>query len=323
MIARTFIFVLAVAGVALAQTSEVSDTVFMNDASGTRRVGRIVGVDATTFKLEVPLAVGNLPGAKATVAVPRAQVSRIEFAPNENRDRLLASPGVASMSALNVEWLRWQAFLGVAKSPAGAIANAYATALLAANDPKRAADALAVFNRVEKEAWSEKDQQVAKQGRLRAMVATGQAEQAVAEAEELAKISEDPTVLIEAKFILAEAAAASLRKLVEENPRWQEDPRVRPEHDRLYNDALDLYLHPYLFLGSEIDAASRGLWGAVRIYRFGGDDRDAIESARDLVQLYPTTHYATLAKEYLDELPPALKKEDAEKEAAAAAAANQ
>jgi hypothetical protein len=321
MIARMLVLGLVVAvSAAVAQTTEVSDTLFMSDAAGTRRVGRIVGIDATTFKIEIPLAVGNLPGAKATVAVPRAQVSRIEFAPNENRDRLIASPGAASVPVLQAEWLRWLAFLGVPKSPAGAVGNAYATALLATNDPKRAGDALALFNHIEKEAWSEADRQAAKQGRLRAMVATGHAGEAVAEAEQLAKVSEDPTVLIEAKFILAEAAAANLHKLVEENPRWQEDVRVRPEHDRLYNDALDLYLHPYLFLGSEVDAASRGLWGAVKMYRFGGDDRNAVESARDLVQLYPTTRYATLAKEYLDGLPPELKKQDAEKDAAAAAA---
>jgi hypothetical protein len=93
---------------------------------------------------------------------------------------------------------------------------------------------------------------------------------------------------------------------------------VKPEHDRLYNEALDLYLHPYLFLGSETEAASRGLWGAVQIYRFGGADTDAVESARDLALLYPGTRYAAMAKDYLDKLPPELKKQDAEKDAAGA-----
>jgi hypothetical protein len=305
---------LAVAASAFAQTTEVVDTLFMNDAAGTRRVGHIVGIDAKSFQLDVPLTVGPA-GASARVAVPRAQVSRIEFAPNEARDRLIANPTAASTSALNIQWLRWQAFLAVPKSPAGAIANAYAAALLATNDPKNAATALDVFSRVEREGWSEADHQTAKQGRLRAMIATGHAADAVNEAKSLAKESEDPTVLIEAKFILAEAALSSLNKLVDENPRWTEDVLVRPEHDRLYNEALDLYLHPYLFLGSETDAAARGLWGAVQVYRFGGDDAEAVESARDLTQLYAGTKYAKLATDYLARLPEELKKQDAEKDA--------
>ncbi len=235
MTARLTLTLLAVAASAFAQTTEVVDTLFMNDAAGTRRVGHVVGIDAKSFQLEVPLTVGPA-GASARVAVPRAQVSRIEFAPNEARDRLIANPTAASTSALNIQWLRWQAFLAVPKSPAGAIANAYATALLATNDPKNAATALDVFSRVEREGWSEADRQTAKQGRLRAMIATGHAADAVNEAKSLAKESEDPTVLIEAKFILAEAAFSSLKKLVEDNPRWTEDVLVRPEHDRLYNE---------------------------------------------------------------------------------------
>lgn len=313
MTARTTLMLLALTTSAFAQTGVV-DTLFMNDAAGTRRSGHVVGIDAATFKLEVPLSVGPA-GATARVAVPRAQVSRIEFAPNEARERLIASPTAASVIALNIEWLRWQAFLAVPKSPAGAIANAYATALLATNDPKNAATALGVFSRVERDGWGDADRQTAKQGRLRAMIATGHAADAVNEARELAKESDDPTVLIEAKFILAEAAFSSLKKLVEDNPRWTEDALVRPEHDRLYNESLDLYLHPYLFLGSETEAAARGLWGAVQVYRFGGDDADAVESARDLERLYAGTRYAKLAGDYLAKLPDDLKKQDSEKDA--------
>ncbi len=323
MNSRRLLLLLAVVltGPALAQTADVVDTLFMNDIAGSRRVGRVVGVDATTFKLEVPLAIGGPASAKATVGVPRAQVNRIEFAPSDNRDRLLAAPTAANLGALDVEWLRWQGFLAVPKSPTAAVGDAYATALLATNDPKHAAEALEIFSRIEQDAWDDADIQVAKRGRLRAMVATGHAAEAVAEAVELSQASEDPTVLIEAKYILAEAASARLRKLVDDNPRWQEDPRVTPEHDRLYNEALDLYLHPYLFLGSETEAASRGLWGAVQTYRFGGDDDSAIEAARDLATLYPATRYAALAKEYLAALPGSLKSHDAEKDAQAAAAA--
>ena len=49
----------------------------------------------------------------------------------------------------------------------------------------------------------------------------------------------------------------------------------------------------------------------------GCDDGNAIESARDLTMLYAGTRYAALARDYLETLPDALKKHDAEKEAKA------
>jgi hypothetical protein len=301
-------------GSAVAQVSEVSDTIFMSDAAGTRRVGRIVGIDENSLKVQMTLP----NGAVATVGVPRSQVSRVEFAPNAALTKLIASPAAANAGTLGTEWQKWKPFLAIPKSPAAAVGNAYASALLSTGDVKLAPQALEIFKSIEQSAWSEADEGIAKQGRLRALVATGHAADAVAEAEALAREAEDPTVLIEAKFILAEAAQQKLRKLVEDNPRWSEDPVVRPEHDRLTNEALDLYLHPYLFLGSETDAASRGLWGAVQIYQFTGDKLNAIESARDLTALYAGTRYAALAKEYLDKLPPEeLKNQDAEKDAGA------
>jgi len=309
MIARALLFASLVTASAAAQTSQIGDTLFMNDAAGTRRVGHLVGIDENSFKLEVSLGGGM---AKATVGIPRSRVAQVEFAPSDARDRLVASPNAANAAALGAEWRRWKPFLRVSKSPAGAVGNAYALALLDSNDP---AKALEIFKLVEAGAWSKGDESAAKQGRLRALVATGHASDAVAEAVELARDSDDPAVLVEAKFILAEAAQARLRKLVEDNPRWDEDPLVRPEYERLYNEALDLYLHPYLFLGSDTDAASRGLWGAVQVYRFGGDDRNAMESARDLTAFYAGSRYAKLAKDYLDSLPDALKKQDVEKDA--------
>ncbi len=103
------------------------------------------------------------------------------------------------------------------------------------------------------------------------MVASGMVQEAVVEAKEIERIAEDPVVLIEAKFILAKAAEKALRKLVDDNPRWEEDAFVLPEHNRLYEEALELYLYPTLFFGSEIDVAARGLWGSVEVSRFAGD----------------------------------------------------
>lgn len=296
-----------VVGAALACAQETQDAVFLKDATGTRQVGRVIGADRESVKLQ--LAVGA--AGAATVTVPKAQIDRIEFAPSEAREKLLGDPN-AGAAALGGEWRRWGAFLDVPKSPAPELANACAFALLRENKPE---EALALFQQVEAGAWSDEARKEARQGRLRAMVACGKAADAVSEAEALAKESNDPEVLIEATFILAEADFAQLQKLQEENPRWQEDVFIRPARQRLYEAALDRYLHPYLFFGSDAEAASRGLWGAVRVHRFNGDDANAIESARDIVMLYPDTPYAQLSQEYLNGLPEELKKQDREKEA--------
>jgi hypothetical protein len=283
---------------------------------------RVVAIEGANIRIQRPLppppgATANTAPVFATVTIARAEVDRIEFAPDEARDRKVREATVAQLPEIELLWKRHEAWLGLPKSPAGAIGLAYGDLLLRSGDPANAAKALALFRQIEARTWNDDNLMLAKQGRLRAMVATGNAKEAVSEAAELAKLSEDPAVLVEANYILAEAADKGLRKLVEENPRWEEDVFVIPERNRLYNDALDLYLHPYLFFGSEIEPAARGLWGATGVYQFTGETTHAAELARDLVAIYPGTKYAGLAQKFLDGLPEEIRKQDNEKDARA------
>ena len=293
---------------------EVTDTMFMNDTAKSVRTGRVVSVDSGQIRLDVPLAAGG-PGAKMSVSVPRVQIERIEFAANESREQLLSDPDLGDIHEIGVLWKAWESVLDLPKSPAARIGNIYAGLLLQANDPARAQMALELFTRIEQQSWDEGSKILAAQGRLRAMVATGNAAGAVAEAEQLAIDSENSEVLIEAKFILAEAAKSGLVKLQEDNPRWYEDINVRPERERLYHESLELYLYPYLFFGSETEIASRGLWGAINVYQLAQDVPAAIEASRDLVKLYPQTTFAKQAGEYLASLPEDKLQQDNEKEA--------
>lgn len=294
--------------------SEVIDTVFMNDATKSARTGRVVSVDSGHIRLDVPLAAGG-PGAKMSVSVPRVQIERIEFAANESREQLLSDPDLGDIHEIGVLWKAWESALDFPKSPTARIGNIYAGLLLQTADPARAQMALEIFTRIEQQSWDEEDKILAGQGRLRAMVATGNAAGAVAEAEQLAINSENPEVLIEAKFILAEAAKSGLVRLQEENPRWHEDINVRPERERLFHESLELYLYPYLFFGSETESASRGLWGVITVYQLDQDVPAAIEASRDLVKLYPQTTFAKQAGEYLASLPEDQLQQDNEKEA--------
>ena len=302
---------LSLTGPLLAQSAPGFDTIFLS--SNETRLGQIKGIDDKNLSVSVPLDPKN-PTAMATVAIPRANVVRIEFAANAARDRLLKEATPAQLADLARLWAQWQPFMAIQRSPAGQVAVAYGDALLRTADPAQIAKALELYKLVEASSWNDDDKALAKQGRLRAMIAGGNAAAAVKEAREIAKVSEDPAVLIEANYIMAEAAGSSFRKLVEDNPRWQIDLNVLPERNRLYAEALDLYLVPYLFFGSDIEAASRGLAGAMGIYQFTGETKLAEETAKDLVTIYPGTKYATEAQKFLDSLPKEEAKPSTEKQ---------
>jgi hypothetical protein len=277
--------------------------------NGERRAARIVGFDAQNFSVEVQLAPGQ---AAATIRVPRASVAQVEFAPDATRDALIARGTVAQLPNVAALWPKAEPFLGIARSPAARLGLRYAGLLLETND---AAKALALYAQIEKAAWNADDRAAARQGRLRGMVATGKEEEAGAEARALIKEGASPELQAEAKYILAKASDTLLRKLLEDNPRWEEDDRVRPERHRLYHDALDLYLYPSLFVGAASEPAARGLWGAIGIYQLTSETPLAVETARDILVLHPATGYAKLAQDYLASLPESARKQDFEKDA--------
>jgi len=299
---------------AAAVSLQAQDVLFLK--SGETRPGKIAGMDGRLIRLQVPLP--SLPGAApafASVSVPIADVTSIEFARNPETERLLRTASVANLPALAALWAAQQPWLAVPKSRAGRIGSLYANLLLEPRTLAQAALAWQIFHAIETQAWSEEDRMSARQGRLRAMVACGRAQDAVEEARELAHLTENPAVIMEAKFILAEADFASLRQLVAENPRWEEDVHVIPEHARLYHQALDDYLFPALFFGSESQASARGLWGALQVYDSNGEKGKARECARDIAALYPHTEFAMQARDYVAALPEDITAIDPEREA--------
>lgn len=298
-----------------AQTAPTTqDAVVLN--TGERRVGRITAVDAQSFTFEMTVVAGQ---PLAVIKVPRASVSQVDFGPDEARDAFLTQATPAQVAKVAPYWAKWEPFLAIPKSPSARIGIRYGALLIDSNDKANLATARDLFARLEREAWSEEDRMMAKQGRLRVMIAVGQGKEAVAEATELVKSATDPAVIIEAKYILARAADESLRKLVEENPRWQEDDRVRPERNRLYHEAVDDYLDPYLAYAARGEAVARGLWRLVDLYRFVGESQLALETARDVVALYAGTPYAKSAADWIARLPAEAKAEDFEAEARRAA----
>lgn len=302
----------------VASTVYADDVIFMN--SGDKRAGRLISIDAQNYRIQValPPPPGAPPGGPqmfASATIPRADVAQIEFAPDPQRETLLRSASVAQIPEVEAQWAKLSPWLSVPRSPAARVGLLLGDLYLRSENPEKIATSLELFKNLEANAWSDEDKMAARQNRLRSMVATGNAKDAVREAEELAAVTEDPAVLIEAKFILAEAASTALRKLLKDNPRWEEDILVIPERHRLYHESIDLYLYPSLFVGSETEAAARGLWGAAEVYNLVAEPQNALECARDIAVLYPTTKYAALAAEYMKSLDPAQLAIDPEREA--------
>jgi tetratricopeptide (TPR) repeat protein len=293
------------------------DTIFLRQ--GDRLVGKLMGIDERSIRLRrllPPLSGVSADAAPifASIMVLRSDVDRVEFSSDEAQERMLKNATAANLSDIEALWREKRVWLGVPKSSAGAVGLVYGDLLLRNGDLASARKALDLFRAIETGTWSHHLAMRARQGRLRAMVAAGIVQEAVVEAKEIERVAEDPAVLIEAKFILAKAAEKALRKLVEDNPRWEEDAFVLPERNRLYEEAVELYLYPALFFGSEIEVASRGLWSAVEVYRFAGDLKQALEASLDLVEIYPGTSYARWAQDLIDTLPESLRKKYNENE---------
>ncbi|MEZ5300412.1 MAG: hypothetical protein R3F11_07065 [Verrucomicrobiales bacterium] len=237
--------------------------------------------------------------AFTTRDVPNAQIAFIEFDPLPGEVELLRNPDASDASALEKLWLEKLPHLGRPANNAGEIGIAAAAALLQSEIPGDRRRAKQIYAKVEAEDWDAARRAAAKRGRLQAMLALGETDEAMAEAKVLAEESEDPQMLIEARFVLAQAARARLRKLEEDNPRWEDDDLVRPGRNALFNETIDRFLYAYLFHGSEETAAARGLWAAAETYAAAGMADDARDCAEDIAKLYPMTPYAERANQFL------------------------
>ncbi|MCS7008514.1 MAG: hypothetical protein NZL93_01090 [Chthoniobacterales bacterium] len=283
------------------------DVIFLRN--GRTAEGSIAGMDAGVIRLQKIVITGQPP---ATITIPRSEVERIEFALTPELKEFLTPTSQPDLFAAARLWGFHEKFLPIPRSIAAKVGLRYANLLLQNPNPAIRSRSFEIFQNIEKNAWNSADRALAQSGRLRSLIATGRAAEAVSEAEALAEKNEDPAIQIESKLILASAAESELRNLETKNPRWQEDKFIRPERDRLYNRALDFYLFPYLFFGTEIESASQGLWYAVQLYQHNGELPQAREAARDLVTIYPESPYAQKASRFLESLPKEIQQEDYE-----------
>lgn len=266
---------------------------------GSVRQGRVVGLDATSFRVALP---GPTAGqAVGTTSIPRQSVLKITFGPDAALAAVEKNASVAATASARVLWQRLETFLSIPESHAAKAGMALGKVLLLSPDKAQYEEALALYRRIEKEAWSEEDRELAKRGRLAAMLQTGRIDEVAGEVENLSSQSGDPALLLQTKLLLAKMRLAALRKLLEENPRWNEDPPVAAERGKFLNEGLDLALYPFLFNGNSAGEAAEGLWLAKDFYESADQPEQAAEVLGDIVFFYPNSPRAKEARALLDQ----------------------
>lgn len=264
---------------------------------------RVDDLTDTIVNFSLPPPPGTA-GGSARRTVPTAGIEYIEFDFREGEAALFEKRHEATAGELQAWWDFSFPHLHRPRSRTAAYGIAYAEALLRESPDTAAPRALSIFDRIIERAWAPADVVLAKQGRLRALMALGDLETATVEAQRLASQTEDAGLLIEVKYLLATADFQKLRALQEEHPRWEDDDEVRPERNQLYHRVLDLFLWPHLFHATHEEAAARGLAGAARLFLFAGEIASARARWEDLIHLYPATTFAADAKTLLESHPP-------------------
>ena len=273
--------------------------------------GKILGSDPNGVRIEVVVIPGQPP---ATMMIRPAQIKEITFGDTPAMLELLRTATATKLPQLAMLWQQREEMLALKGSLAANIGLVYAQYLLTSTTAGAKASSLKIYEKIVANTTDEFLRSKAAEGRLQALISVGRADEAVEDAKKLAENSDDPTTLIQAKFILAEASFKQLQKLIEDNPKWEEDVNIRPKRNQLYHDTLDLYLYPAMFYGAETEPAARGIWGAVQVCKLGENLPEARELARDLEILYPSTSFAILARAFVATLTPELQKQNYEKQ---------
>lgn len=260
-------------------------------------------IDAITDSIiNITLPVAGVAGGTARRTLPTAQVDHIEFGFAEGEQAAFAARGQAPVAILKSWWEYSLPQLHRPRSRTAAWGVAFADAILREEGSSGGERALAIYDRVIARAWSEEDVSLARQGRLRSLMANQQLELAIAEAKQFADETDDPALLIEVEHLLAVADFEKLRSLEAEHPRWVDD-EVRPLREELYHRTLDRFLRPHLFHATLEKAAARGLFAAADLFLFAGEEEEARARWSDLVALYPSAPEAVEAAARLEAKP--------------------
>ena len=193
---------------------------------GNSRTGKIMGADERVFQLRIP---APIPGQQpAVITIIRTDVDKILFGPDPDLETLGKDPVLARLAFARLLWQRQEPLLAVPESHAAKAGMLYGEILLLSSDPARQNEALALFERIEKEAWNPTDRETATRGRLKALLRLGRVDEASAEAQALAGRDDDPGFLLETKLLLVQTRIAALRAICRKVCRSADSRGWRP-----------------------------------------------------------------------------------------------
>ena len=279
-----------------------SDIVTTKD--GQQRSGKITGRTGDTLSLEVQ-AEPTLPSV--VLKLPTQQIMALQFEPNPALDNFLRSATVTDIDALRTLWERFEGLLKISRTPAPKIGMRYALLLLSSDGFASKQAALNIFLKIASDTTNSSDRDAAHQGVLRALLALGNSENTRAKALEVLKGPCSAPLAAEANLTLGVIYETQYRVFLNENPRWLEDPDIRPERDGLRHKTLDFYLTAALLPEAPLELTQRALLGAFSVHKLSGELPKAAEIARDLHDFYPDSPVAKDADAFLQTLPPTLR----------------
>lgn len=283
------------ASVVLAATMQAEDTVLLR--SGETKTGKVTGVEGGALQFQEVSKYGKVAGVIAL-----ADVDRVEFDETPKLKRFIDTAANRSAQDMLKVWEQQRPFVPVRGSLAADVGLATVKRIRDSKEEADYAAAERILEVIKKESWDPEKASAAYDLGLQILAASGKAEKAKQEAEEGLK-SEDKSRRIASSYALAMILIPEYKALIEENPRWEIDPIVRPERNRIYNRIFDLLLIPYLEYGLPAEPAARSLWELVQFYQFNGDTPNAVSVAKDIVTIYPNTSFRDPANQYLSKQP--------------------
>ena len=264
--------------------------------------GSIRNLASSQIQMEV-----KLPGVSGSAqrSFETHAVDFIDFAPLPGETEALADPSNPAMQDRLFEfWRQKSVRLAWPTNNAGQIGLAYADGLLDSRDPDLIDRAFRIYSLIEKDDWDAARRALAQRGRLRALIRLGRVDEAIREAQQVARESEDPALVIEAQHVLAAAAFEKLKRFDQQHPRWDQDSDLEAERDGLYQETLDGFLHTPLFHGSVETPSAAALWQVVQVHLYMKEPALALAHAQDILHLYPQMPEAQPAKKLLTTLAP-------------------
>jgi hypothetical protein len=291
-------FVLALVFLVFATNARSFDILYLKEGASPLKC-RVEALGDNFVKATVLLERAGAPATKVTRSYPLEKIDFIDFEIPDAEASALKAP-TASLATIRSLWNSKRRWLPVGKSNAGEIGLILSEALLSSGEPAKVKVALETFKLIERSDWNKERQAEAQQGRLQSMLALGQAEAALAEAKIIARESEDPAIMIKARYVMARAKRQEFEALLGDNPKWREDDEVRDEVEMVFNASIDQFLFSSLFFGSFEEQAARGLWNAAEVFDLAEDAEAARNCASDIVALYNGTEFSERARALLE-----------------------